>query len=283
MKSDSPSRLPILAVLLAATLAGSAGVFIHYIEIPATSISFIRSVIPAVLAGIWMKWKGIAFFRGNYRVMLIASGLNAIRLFFFFSAYQLTSIGNAVTISYTWPIFVSLGSAWVLKETISVRNRWLMLLAFIGVGVVYANQEFSFENQDFLGMLAALGVAITYACVLVIFKKESNTYRPFETIFYQNLLGIAVFLPFFWFNEPAPTPLDWSLSVGFSVLLGVIAFSFFFYGLSKLKASTASNLAYIEIVSAFLLGTFWLGQELTWNMLLGEAIIMGTTFWLRKE
>ena len=96
----------IFSILIAATLAGSSGVFIKNLDIPATSIAFIRCALPVLLMGGLMLVRGIPFFRGNYRAMLGASALNALRIFFFFSAYLYTSIGNAVLISYTWPIFV---------------------------------------------------------------------------------------------------------------------------------------------------------------------------------
>jgi drug/metabolite transporter (DMT)-like permease len=273
----------MFAVLIAATLAGSSGVFIKNLHIPATSIAFIRCALPVLLMGGLMAMRGIPFFRGNYRVMLGASALNALRIFFFFSAYLYTSIGNAVLISYTWPIFVSIFSVLFLGENISRRNIWLMGLAFVGMLVVYANKPFSFADRDFAGMMFALGAAISYAMILIIFKRESNVYSPTETIFYQNLLGVPIFLPFILVTDPAPALSDWLIAGSFTVFLGIFAFQLFFFGLKNLKASTASNLAYIEIVSALLFSTLWLQELLTWNMVVGGAIIMGTTFWLQKK
>jgi drug/metabolite transporter (DMT)-like permease len=271
------------AVLAGAIMAGSSGVFVKHLHIPATSIAFIRTLIPAALMALWMVLQGTAFFRGNYKLMLGASALNALRLYFFFTAYLYTSIGNAVIISYTWPIFVTVFSMFFLREEVSRRQLWLLGLAFVGILIVYANQPFSFGNRDFIGMSAALGAAIMHAIGVTIFKKETDNYSRPEILFYQNCLGVLVFLPFILFNEPVPTVSDWTIASGHAFFLGIIGFYFFFYGLHYLKASVASALAYVEIVSALLFSVFWMKEELTGNMMLGGAVIVLSTVLLRKR
>lgn len=272
-----------LAVLVAATLAGTSGVFIKNIHIPATSMSFIRTFVPTFLMAIMMVARGVPFFRGNYPIMLVGSVLNALRMYLFFTAYIYTSIGNAVLISYTWPIFVAIIGSMYLGEKISRWNMAAMSLAFLGIMVVYANKPFSFGDRDFIGMSAALGTAVVYASSVVVFKKEAAYYKRMEIIFYQNLVGILIFLPFIITNEPLPNSSDITLAVTHATLLGTMGFFMFFYGLKHLKAATASALSYIEIVSATLLGVFVMGEKLTWNMFLGGAMIIMATVLIRKE
>ena len=276
-------RKAFLAVLTAATMAGSSGVFIKSIQfLPATSMAFIRLTIPTLLMGGLMLFQGIPFFRGNYRIMLTASLLNALRMYLFFVAYIYTSIGNAVIISYTWPIFTTLFSIFFLKEQVVRRNLGLMGVAFLGILIVYMNQPFSFENKDFMGMSAALGTAIVYATTVVIFKRESPNYSRQEIIFYQNVLGPFIYLPFFLLHRPWPILSDSIIAVSHAIILGILGFNFFFYGLRHLKASTASLLAYIEIISALLFGVFWMKETLTWNMLMGGILIIFSTTLLKK-
>ena len=165
----------------------------------------------------------------------------------------------------------------------SRRQLWLLGLAFMGILTVYANQPFSFGNRDFIGMTAAMGTAIMHAISVTIFKKESDNYTRTEILFYQNCLGILIFLPFILLNEPSPSPDDWTIASAHAIFLGIIGFSFFFYGLHYLKASVASALAYVEIVSALLFGVFWMKEKLTWNMLLGGGLIVLATILLRYK
>ena len=275
-------QAPYLAVFCAAIMAGSSGVFVKHLEIPATSMSFIRTVIPALVLGLLMYKRKIAFFRGNYPLMLTASALNAARMFLFFTAYIFTTIGNAVIITFTWPIFVTIFSMIFLKEQVSRRNIILLGVAFTGILFVYANRELSFGDNDFIGMSAALGTAIVYASSVVIFKKESANYSRTEMIFYQNLLGVFIFLPFILINRPWPGSSDIIIASSHAILLGIGAFSLFFYGLQRLKASTASAIAYIEIVSAVSFGVFWMGEDFKWNMAVGGALIVLSTALLKR-
>lgn len=271
-----------IAVLLAATMAGSSGVFIKYLEIPATSISFIRTAVPSVLLGAWMLIQGIPFLRGNYKLMLGVSALNAFRMYCFFTAYIYTSIANAVIISYTWPIFATLFSVLFLKEQISKRNLFLLFMAFTGIIVVYANKPISFENNDFIGMTAALAAAMAHAISVVVFKKEADNYTSTEILFFQNIVSVFVFFPFILMNEPTPTTADLTIATSHAIFLGIIAFSFFFYGLKRLNASTASALTYIEIVSALLFSIFWMHEIITPNMVVGGGIIIASTGLIRR-
>lgn len=272
-----------LSIVLAALLAGSSGVFVKYVTLPATSLSFIRTLLPSLLLGGLMLQQGISFFRGNYRLMLLASLLNALRMYLFFTAYIFTSIANAVIITFTWPIFVSIFSVLFLGERISLRNRLLLLLAFSGILITYSEQDLSFGNQDFVGMMAALGAAMMHAITVVIFKKESLNYSRTEIIFYQNLLGAFVFLPFLLINRPWPDLPNITIAASHAILLGIVAFNLFFYALRHLKASTVSLVAYLEIVSALLFSILWFHEPLTFSMMIGGSLILLASGLLKRS
>lgn len=272
-----------IAVIIGALLAGLSGIFIKSTDLPPASYAFFRTTVPTAFMAAWMLIKGISFFRGNYRLMLLGSGLNAIRMYFFFMAYIMTSIGNAVLISYTWPIFATLLSAWILKEKVSPRNIFLLFLAFGGIVLVYLNKPFSFENDDFIGMSAALLAAALYACSIIVFKKEADNYSRNEILFYQNIASVFVFLPFVLLQDPPPSLMDIGISSAHGFLLGTVGFAFFFFGLKHLPASTTSALTYIEVLAALLVSVYWMHEDLTPNMVAGGAVILISTSLLKPN
>ena len=92
--------------------------FIKLINLPATTITFFRMFVPvAILLG-YFCWKKIKLFKGNYGYLLLASSFNAVRMFLYFLAYLYTSVGNAVIMLFTWPIFATIFSAIFLKEKV---------------------------------------------------------------------------------------------------------------------------------------------------------------------
>ena len=270
-------------VIFAALLSGVSGLLVKFMSIPATSMAAIRLTTPTILVGAFLLWKGNSLFRKGYRIMLTASAVNAIRMLFFFSAYIYTSISNAIITLYTWPIFASILSVIFLKEHISRRQMGLLLFSFVGILIVYIGHDISFDNSDFIGLTAGILSALFYASTVVIFKSQTATFKPSETIFFQNLVGTFVFLPFLFFNEPEPTTLDWTLALTHGIVIGIIMFMAFFHGLRYINASKASMITYIEVVAAMSLGYLVMGDKITVNMIIGALIIMSCTFLLKQK
>ncbi len=276
-------RSPHLKVILATVFWAMSGPFIKYIKLPVTTLSFFRGAVPVLLILLLFSIQKNAKLRsGNIRLMIGASVLNALRMIFYYSAYALTTIGNAIIVLYTWPILVALFSAVSLKEKVSIRQGILFSVAFSGIVFLTLNKEISFQDQSFLGMLAALISAALYASTVVIFKKEASNYGWRETIFFQNLVAAIIFLPFLLVNEPAPTITQLNLTVLYFAVLGVGAFGLFFSALQSIAASQASFLAYIELVFAMAFGVLFFGETLTWNILVGGCLVVGASLAIRK-
>ena len=274
---------PYLEVLLAATIGGSSGIFIRYLDLPVTTITFFRLFIPALILFIYLKWKKVKLFRRNIKLMLLGSSLNAARLFLFIMAYMYTSIANGVIILFTWPIFAAIFSILILKEKVNWKTLGLILLAFVGIIMMYINKEFSFTNKDFVGMTLMLVSAICLAFVIIIFKEVLKENDNIETVFYQNIVGAVVFIPFIFINFPKPTIPQIGLGAGYGILCGMVTFILFFSALKRLKVAVYSLLCYWEVVAGIFFGFLFFKEIITWNMFVGGACIILSSLLIRKN
>jgi drug/metabolite transporter (DMT)-like permease len=274
---------PYLAVIFAATVGATSGVFIKLLNLPSVSVSFFRLFPPVIFILIYLKWKKTKLFQKNYKIMLLASVLNAIRIFLYMVAFLYTTIGNAEIILFTWPIFATIFSIMFLKEKVKPRTAFLIGLAFIGIVIMYSNQEVSFSNNDFIGMAAMLLSAILFSLTAVIFKKELANYSKLETIFYQNLVGAMIFLPFIIAIRPLPTISQIGIGTVYGFSVGILAFLLFFYALKKLKMSHYSLLTYWEVPVAILFGVLFFGENITVNMIVGGVLIIISGLLLKKR
>ncbi len=274
---------PYLAVIMGATIGGSSGIFIKMLNLPPTSMTFFRVFVPVIILLFYFGWKKPKLFQGNYKIMLVASGFNAIRMFLYVFAYLYTSIGNAVIILFTWPIFATIFSAIFLKEKVSKKTALLISMAFLGIIIMYANKEISFGNNDFIGMAAMLLSAILYSLTAVIFKKELKNYTKTETIFYQNLVGAIVFLPFIFINKPIPTITQTSAGLIYGFSIGIVAYLLFFFALKRLKMSHYSLFSYWEIPAALIFSVIFFKEVITLNMIAGGTLIIASGLLLRKK
>lgn len=273
----------LVAVVLCAFLAGFSGILIKAMSsLTATSIAWMRMTIPTLVLGVWMVFKGIPFFRGNVKVMLTASTLNAARMYLYFVAFIYTSIGNAIILFYTWPIFTALMGHTILKERFSTKQWGFLFMAFVGLVIAYSDKTFSFDDHDLVGMVAAVAGAFIYAITVIIFKSQTNNYSRSEILFYQNFMGLFIFLPFFYHQIPAAQMDDILLCIFYSIFIGLVVFNLFFYGLHHLKASVASSIMYLEIISAILASYFLLGDGLSISMIIGGVFILTGSFMIGR-
>jgi len=269
-------------VILAAIIWGSTGAFVKYLQLPPTTMSFFRLAIPTLFLLVFFLIKKKPLFKGSNKMMFLASTLNAGRMFLYFLGFTLTSIGNAVIAVYTWPIFVTVLSIIFLKEHISKRNAALLVLSFIGMVFIFLNREFSFADKDFIGISAIVVSALIYAITVLIYKKGFERYSRAETLLYQNFVGALVFIPFLFFN-PLPTMLQTSVATGYGAFIGLVGFGLFFSGLKQIRASTASVLTYVEVVSGILFGILLFKEVLEWNVIVGGALIIASTVFIKKD
>ena len=250
-------------------------------QINPVSQAWLRMATPTVLTAIWLSFTGVPLLQGNWRKMSLVSVLGAVRMVFFFVAYTYATIGNAVIIFYTYPIFTALLSKVILREQITRRQVVLLFVAFTGILLAFSNKPFDLANNDIIGMLAAMASALIYALTVVLFKSESKNYSLPQLLFYQNAAGLFLLAPFFQFQQARL--MDYSIGIGYGLLIGILAFSLFFFGLKKLKASTASALMYMEVVSALSLSVIFYEEQLTWTMILGALLIVSSSLLLKRK
>lgn len=276
------TKKAIYAVVICAMIAGTNGIFIKQMTSMSTGlIAWFRTLIPVLLLlpVVWRK-NGLKL-QGNYKSMLVASLINAARMYLYLTAYKFTSIGNAVVLFYSYPLFVTAIESLYYKRPVHRKQWFFLILAFTGIVLTYIGKPFSFESQDFIGMMAAVAAAIGYALTVIMLKKESSNYSQNQMIIYQNIAGAIVFLPFIT-SFPSAEPADMGIGIIYGIVIGVVVFKMFFFGLKFLPAATATSLMYLEVVSAIFFGYLIFDEVLTWNVFLGGSFILLSSFYISK-
>ncbi len=273
---------PFLEVIIASLVFGTVGIFVKLIDLSSTTISFFRLAVPTIILLIYFAFKRKNILKTVSKAAILVSFLNAIRIFFWLFAYVNTTVGNAVLILYTWPIFTVLLSSVMLKEKLTGRKILLSLLAFAGIVIIFSNKEFSLQNKDFIGMAAMLLASVLGAMTTILYKKHFSNYSISEMIFYQNIVGAMLFLPFMFTGASFPTFFKSVVLSMYSVIIGILGYILWFSGLKQMKASTLAIVTYSEVLSAIILGVFILKEQFTWNMVVGGGIILVVSYLARK-
>ena len=276
------TKKAIYAIVIAALIAGSNGILIKAMPSLTTgAIGWFRAGVPVLFLLPGLIKANELRVKGNTKILVLASVINAVRTYFFLLAFVYTSVGNAVVLFYVYPLFITIIETLIYKTPIKRNQILLMLLAFAGIAVTYADKEFSFASRDFIGMLAAVLAALGYAFFVCIFKRQTHDCNRNQLLFYQNIAGALLFLPFL-FGVQQVELAHIGIGVFYGLLIGIVQFSLFFFGLKHLNATTAASLMYLEVLSAVILSFLILDEQLSWNTYLGGSFILLSSFFISR-
>jgi drug/metabolite transporter (DMT)-like permease len=264
-----------LAILVAATLFGTSGVFVKSLALlPSTAITALRLVVPFLLLFSTQGTLRRRLFSRPNKTLLFASAFTSLRIFFWVLGLVFAPMSKAICILYIWPILFTLLNGCILKERVLPRTKLLLLTAFAGILIMYSAEELSLNNRDLIGMSFMFLVACINAGVLTVFKREMLRHSPLEILMYDSFVGAIIFLPFLIYYADRFTPSSLLIGSGYGITIGLVAYGLLFYGLSKVRGSIASVLTYMEVVVTMVLGAVIFHEQITWRMLIGGSMIV---------
>ncbi|MDA3948686.1 MAG: DMT family transporter [Spirochaeta sp.] len=284
------TRSPELLVLTAAALWGTSGLAVQLADMPAPVIALFRMAVPTVVIGSVFLIRRRPLPRAGLSLRLGASALNAVRMFFFFTAYQYTSIANAVVALYTWPIFAAIFARILLKERISRTRAVLLAVAFTGIPLLYLRALTNsatatadpFLRNDIIGISSMLLSAALHAMAIVLLKRATAGGSRLDSTFFQNVVGAVVFIPIVIVMRPELSLFQVSIGLYLGLIVGTIGFTLFFIGLHQASTAGTTNLAYFEVIVAVALSVVVLRQPVYWNTVVGGILIVVSVLLSRR-
>lgn len=223
---------------------------------------------------------GWAHYRpNNWLGQLWRGGVHSAALLLWFAALPHLSLADMTAIGFTGPIFIMLGAAWFLGE--SVRwDRWLAaLLGFGGVLIVVGPQ---FSGTGGWWSLVMLASAPLFAASFLITKQLTRTDRSDVIVFWQSI-AIALFsLPLGALHW---SPLSVWMWLGFvaSGVLGSCGHYAMARGFHIADISATQSLRFLDLVWASSVGWLVFGDLPSQTTLLGAGVIFFATFWIAKR
>ncbi len=270
---------PVLAVLVAASIGASSGLYIKGISVSSFAMAGFRMGVPfLVLLPLVTRCGGLLGDPAKRRSLWLASGLNAVRMLLFIMAYKLTAIGNAVVLLYLWPIFALLLDCARLRRAPAPAQTALLALAFAGVVVMNLHRTISFASGDMLGSLFMIASAFLFAATVIIFKGALDRVQETDALYFQNVVGALIFLPILLAEIARVPARDLALGLGYGASVGLVGFGLFFFAMKRLPLFQYSALTYTEVIVAMTFGVTILDESLRFSQVLGAAMILAASF-----
>lgn len=182
----------VLLMLASAGLFGCMAVVIRLAsaQLHPFEIAFFRNLFGLVFALPLLLRHGPGLLKtSKLPLYLFRSGIGIISMLCGFWAIVNLPLAQAVSLSYSTPLFVTIGAVLVLGEVVRARRWTAVAVGFIGVMcIVRPGGDFS------PGVLVALLAAALSAVVAVSIKFLSRTESPDAIVLYTTLLWVPLSL-----------------------------------------------------------------------------------------
>ena len=194
-------RRGILYIFLAVAAFSLVNALVKYAEadFPVTEVVFFRSTFALLFSLVLVaRAGGLSVLRTNRLPEHIGRGImQFISMVCIFIAYDLMPLADAVAITFSSPLFLTVLSIPLLGEKVGPHRWGAVIVGFVGVLIMVQPGPGTFSRGAVLALInAAIGASVTIAI-----RRMSLTERPAAMVTYQALvatvLSIAV-LPFGW-------------------------------------------------------------------------------------
>ena len=191
---------------------------------------------------------------------------------------QLVSGSLASVVIATIPLFVPFGMWFAYRQRIRLPLIIGVVMSLAGVGIMLLGGEGLMGNlKGMLFLSGAVAIAVVYTLLLV---KVVDHYHPIVVTTWQNLIGLAYFLPLMLvFDGAQLTLLSWSPKMMLLILvLGIccstIAYAGYNYGVRTLGASEAcifnNAIPVFSLIAAVLIGQ----ERFSWIKVVGVIVVI---------
>ena len=267
MKHLPDHQKGIIAILAAAILWSTGGVFIKLISLNTYQLSFFRSTFAALVFLILFR-KVVVYANG---FALLNAFFYVVVLIFFVLATKLTTAANAIFLQYTAPIYVLIFEPIINKTKFEKINIITIIICLLGM-ILFFMGELSPGHLE--GNLAALLSGVAFAAFFLGMRKNKSEYQ-FSSIFYGNIFIALICIPsLFSINALVINDL-WMVAYLGIFQIG-IAYAIFSYGLKRVYAIEASIIGMIEPVLNPVWVFFGYGEVPSFMAIIGGIIIIAT-------
>ena len=208
--TSPPSSRPLDATAIAVTIGlclswgfDNVAIKLAIHDIPPLIQSSARSVIAALLVGVWTQARGIPLFKrdGTLRAGILAGLLFALEFLLIYRGLVWTTATRGVLFLYLAPFFVVIGSRWLVPGDHFHLSQWLGLaLSFLGIVIAFGLPTPANTAWQTVGDIMLVGAAAAWAATTLTIKASAlNRISAEKTLLYQlvvsaPLLGVAAMI-----------------------------------------------------------------------------------------
>ena len=275
------SRVGNIAVLIVTfSIWGSLYVISKYTmdKVPAFAVIFLRSAIAtaALLAALRISRTAKPVEKKDIKYFLLAGFVG------YFLSVGLQTLGTKYTgaamaalVNSLNPLVFLMISAVFLKEKLTKRRIWGIVLAVVGVYIILGGVQ---AGSQMAGVLMSLCSVFAWSIISIVNKQLSQRYSPIQVTAY----GVAVatvfnLVPALWEGVSNPPQFDVTAVLAL-IYMGVVctgvAHMLWNWCLAREDANFCSAFYPLQPLVASLMGILFLHEHVTQNFIVGSVIVV---------
>ena len=282
-EKNDPRSLAML--ITAMSIFGTIGIFRRMIPLSSAWVAFFRGAIGSVFLILFVyashkRGRRSHIDSGVMTKLIVSGALIGINWALLFEAYNHTSVSVATLCYYMAPTFVVVLSCVLFHENMTWLKAVCTVTALAGMVLVSGVFDGSkVSSADTRGILFGLGAAGLYASV-VLTNKTIRAVEPYNKTIIQLAAATAVLIPYLVLKDGMPD-VTWDAGlIALILTLGIVhtglSYALYFGSMDGLKTHTIALFSYIDPVTALVLSSVLLHEELSILGITGAVLILGS-------
>jgi drug/metabolite transporter (DMT)-like permease len=288
--TSPPSSRPLDATAIAVTILlclswgfNNVTIKLAIEDIPPLIQCSARSLIAAVLVGLWARARGISLFKrdGTLKAGILAGTLFALEFLLIYRGLLWTTATRGVLFLYLAPFFVVIGSRWLVPGDRFHAAQWFGLLAsFLGIVIAFGLPTPANDRRQVFGDLMLVGAAAAWAATTLIIKASAlNRVSAEKTLLYQLVVSAPLLaagaIVFGEHIVAAPSAVALGAFAYQTVWVVSITFTIWFVLIVRYSAARLSVFTFLTPLFGVAAGHIVLNEPLTPAFALAVALVAG--------
>ena len=212
----------------------------------------------------------------NFKIQIVRSLLMVTATFFMFNSLQRFDLVDIYVVFFSAPLIVSLLSAYFLKDILSPKGIFLMLLSF--GSIVYAlGPSMKILSPE---LIFPIIPPLCWALYQFFTKLISGNNEPFSAVFYTAVTGALIFTIYISFNwTPIENNFYWIGLIAMGIF-GFISHFIIIYAIQLSNLSFVTNFKYSQLLWSTIINFLLFGVPADTSKIIGliGIIFFGVMF-----
>lgn len=251
------------------------------VELDSLQMLFYSTIFSFIVLGfillIQKKHKIMRRYSGKDYFIMALLGFLGTYLYYvlLYKAFELTTAQEGFILAYTWPILVLLLSFIILKEKVTLRKIFAVLLSFFGIIIIVTQGKiFSLTFTNLPGDLLALLGAFVFALFSILGKKYNYDKTISAFVYFLSALIFTAISVLIFSPLRAPSLTIWILLLYNGILVNGITYVWWFKALEKVDTHIISTALYLTPFISLIYIWLFLNEKILLSSVIGLIVIV---------